>query len=278
MNELLADTLYSTIPYQGATDTTNTFSDSIYQSLNHVFYEDYPSIADSTLQQQKAFFTESTSQNIQLQPKTEIFFDWFFLIALLFLGCIAIIRTVAVKEIPWTFFEKRTHSLSKSVSLFSSYWAIPSTLVIIIGYLMYALLFVQIGIHVPLTFKIVMSMALAICVYLAVNWIILKCAGSLFDMKEETKTYIEKNTIFRFLLSVVLFLLAILFNYLNFMSLVKTILIVLITVFYVYKLVICIGIFKKKLVWYDIFLYFCSIEILPFVLFLKFVTSGFIDS
>ena len=78
MNELLVDTLYSTIPYQGATDTTNTFSDSIYQSLNHVFYEDYPPIADSTLQQQKAFFTESTSQNIQLQPKTEIFFDWFF--------------------------------------------------------------------------------------------------------------------------------------------------------------------------------------------------------
>lgn len=77
MNELLVDTLYSTIPYQGATDTTNTFSDSIYQSLNHVFYEDYPPIADSTLQQQKAFLQNPLHKIFNYNLKQKSFLTGF---------------------------------------------------------------------------------------------------------------------------------------------------------------------------------------------------------
>ena len=262
---LTIESMLHAIPLASAQDSVcNTMEDSLHNALLV-----QPSNMDTALQQLPSFFTQHTSPYIPVD-KVIINTDVFFLISLLLLICLAILRSVISKESNWSFFAKQTSSLSPNKTLFSSLRLIPSSLVIILGYTLLLTYTVNVKYSGYGMAKLMLFSFLAVLVYLLCYYLVMYVSGYFFSWKNQSIMYLKNTTIFRFLSGVCLFPLAFIANYMNINKIWMVLLMVFLLCFLLYKGFLYWSIFRKNMRWYEIFLYFCTIEILPAAVFIKF--------
>lgn len=263
---IAADELSQQIPYISAQDSiTVSISDTLEQAL---FY--HPNAGDTLMQQVKAFFIHNAPCYIP-KNKVVIPLDVFFILSLVLLICVAVLRVSIAHDENWSFFSKQTSSLSSNKVLFSSLRLIPSILVIVLGYTLFA--GYTVGLWYMTSNYILGMTLLAVVVYLAFYYIIMSLSGFVFNWTEQINLYLKKITTFRFISAIGLFPIVFVFNYMNISKIWNLILVVVLICFLLYKGFLYISIFSKKMRWYEIFLYFCTIEILPLAIFVKFCSN-----
>lgn len=263
---IAADELSQQIPYISAQDSISvSISDTLEQAL---FY--HPNTGDTLVQQVKAFFIHNAPCYIP-KNKVVIPLDVFFILSLVLLICVAVLRVSISHDENWSFFSKQTSSLSSNKVLFSSLRLIPSILVIVLGYTLFA--GYTVGLWYMTSNYILGMTLLAVVVYLAFYYIIMLLSGFVFNWTEQINLYLKKITTFRFISAIGLFPIVFIFNYMNISKIWNILLIVVLICFLLYKGFLYISIFSKKMRWYEIFLYFCTIEILPLAIFIKFCSS-----
>ena len=222
-------------------------------------------------------------------------FDWFFIISLLFLSLLAIIRLRSVKIFSTSYngFLKgkftdnsydNQHSSSEGLSflLFICSW-------IGFSFVLYIFLFFCIRnnyfhlLQVDKNFILEFSFIFVIVCFI-VRFILLKLISVLFNMKNIVSEYQYLLGRMDFILVVLSFPFVFIYAYYGISSfyreeypLLTSIPLILIFLIFIilisHKTIKGWGIFKKRFRLYEYFLYLCTIEILPFLVFLKFAIS-----
>ncbi len=265
---IAADEISHQIPYVSAQDSISvSASDTLRDAL---FI--HPHGNDTLVQQAKAFFIHNAPCYIP-KNKEVIPLDIFFILSLILLICVAILRVSVANDENWSFFSKQSSSLSSNKVLFSSLRLIPSILIIISGYTLITGYTMGLW-YMSANYLLGISLLLVV-VYMVFYYVIMLLSGYIFSWAEQTGLYLKKATIFRFILAVVLFPIVFIFNYMNIYinSVWKIVLGVALVSVLLYKGYLYISIFSKKMRWYEIFLYFCTIEILPLAIFIKFCSG-----
>lgn len=261
-----ADEISHQIPYVSA-------QDSIFVSASDTLREAlfiHPHGKDTLVQQAKAFFIHNAPCYMP-KNKEVIPLDIFFILSLILLMCVAILRVSMANDENWSFFSKQSSSLSSNKVLFSSLRLIPSILIIISGYTLITGYTMGLW-YMSANYLLGISLLLVV-VYMAFYYVIMLLSGYIFSWAEQTGLYLKKITIFRFILAVGLFPIVFIFNYMNINNVWNIILGVVLVSVLLYKGYLYISIFSKKMRWYEIFLYFCTIEILPLAVFIKFCSD-----
>lgn len=263
---IAADEIPHQIPYISAQDSIAvSASDTLRDAL---FFHPYGN--DTLVQQAKAFFIHNAPCYMP-KNKEIIPLDIFFILSLILLICVAVVRVSVANDENWSFFSKQSSSLSSNKVLFSSLRLIPSVLIIITGYTL--IIGYTAGLwYVAANYLLGMSL-LSVVVYLCFYYVIMLLSGYIFNWAEQTGLYLKKITAFRFILAVGLFPIVFIFNYVSINYVWNIVLCVVLICLLLYKGYLYISIFSKKMRWYEIFLYFCTIEILPLAIFIKFCSG-----
>lgn len=262
------------VPLISAIDSTST--DSLDYYLKNAFYN--PIIEKETIEKQiiPSFFTQKIAPEYVLKEKKVTTIDWLFIFIIFFCACLAILKKAISYSDSWSFFPQKTSSLKTNKTIFSSILIIPSVLVILCGYVITLLSFISGVWQINFTFKFFTIVVAIVVAYSIFNYITIKITGFLFHIKTLSRQYFEQTTVIHFVSAIILFIITFIINYLENFQWNITLFIVLISIIYLCKIILCFFIFKKQMQWYEIFLYFCTIEILPLCVGVKFLLNIYI--
>lgn len=221
------------------------------------------------------FLTTTLSKPFESRPHVLQQWDWFFIISLLFLSLLAIIRLRFYKSFSLSYRElikgssgSRAYNNDVLPTRFPFSLLVVSTC-IVFSLAFYVLFYQSFKQENILLFLWIFLMVMA---FLILRFFLLKWVGLLFNIKNSISEWLELTVMLSFISAVLCFPFVFIAYYYSFLSLLVVSLIIFIVVF----LIEFAGgwtIFKKSLRIYEYFLYLCTIEILPLLIFLKFITN-----
>lgn len=262
------------VPLISAIDSTTT--DSLDYYLKNAFYKSTKEKDIVETQIIPSFFTQKTAPEYVIKEKKVTTVDWLFIFVIFFCACLAILRKAISYNESWSFFPKKISSLTTNRTIFASILVIPSVLVILCGYVITLLSFVSSVWQINFTFKFFIIVTVIVLTYYIFNYVAIRFAAFLFHIKTLSRQYFEQTTIVHFVSAIILFVITFIINYIENLQWSKTLFIILIGIVYLCKCVQCFLIFKKQMQWYEIFLYFCTIEILPLCVGVKFLVNIYV--
>ena len=221
------------------------------------------------------FFTPTLSQPLEEHPHEVQQMDWFFIISLLFVLLLAIIKlnfyypfTSSYKELVKENPSKHAYNNDILQTSFLSLLLVVCTCIVfsLVFYVIFNPLYEQENISIFLwTFIMIMC-------FFFIRFLLLKSVGLLFNIRNIISEWVNLTTMLDFLSSVLCLPFVFIAYYYSFSWFLILPLIIFIGVF----LIRCTrgwNIFKRGLRIYEYFLYLCTIEILPLLLLLKFVSN-----
>ncbi len=273
---MMPDSLFTftQIPFRD-TLSVHVANHSFVDNMLYDFYQKPDSL--STLQKTSvdsfSFFSQGI-HHINVLPKQDVPFEWFFVFTCLVVLCIAILKLFLGSKsfIRMDYFIKRKNSFTGFGLVLFWFLVYVCILVVAVLFVCYS---VQFKFVIPFSFKIYAQIFLLTILYFFMHVIAIDVSGLLFALYSEIGQYKDLNNYFRFLTSI--FILPFLFVGYCYPSIYWLIPILLIMIgLYLLKLVQAWTIFRKKVAWHEFFLYLCSIEILPLAVLVKFLISRFL--
>jgi hypothetical protein len=230
---------------------------------------------DSQEQEPASFLNTTLSQPFEDRPHVLQKWDWFFGISLVFLLLLAFIKLVFYKSFILSYRELiKGMSASRTYNNDSSQTRFPFLLLIVgtcfVCSLAIYVIFCQLFEQENMLFFL-QIFAMVMC-FLFVRFFILKIVGFLFNIKSILSQWSDVTDMLYFISSVLCFpFIFIAYYYSSSFFLVLSL--IIFSLIFLYGFTLGWTICKKKIRIYEYFLYLCTIEILPLLLFLKFVTS-----
>jgi hypothetical protein len=268
-----------------------SYKDSLWNALQTNLYIGFP----PEEKEETHFFIQQQAKPFENLSYQNSGFDWFFIISLIFLSLLAIIRLRSVKIFATSYdallkgkFMDNSYDNQNSSSkrltfpLFTCSW-------IGISFLFYILMFfcmksnyfdeLQTDKNLILLFSFIF-----IAIWFAARFILLKLISVLFNMENVVSEYQYLLSRVDFILVILSFPFIFVYAYYGMFSfygetyflltsipLIFIFLIFIILIFH--KMIKGWGIFRKKFRLHEYFLYLCTVEILPLLVFLKFAIS-----
>ena len=225
--------------------------------------------------QSNHFLTPTISQPFEPHPHEVPQVDWFFIISLLFVVLLAVIKLNFYKPFTSSYRELvRGNSTSRAYNNEISQTRFPFLLLIVCTCIVFSLAFYVI--FNPLSERentlIFLSTFIMVMCFLFIRFFLLRSVGLLFNMKNVISEWENLTSMFNFIASVFCFPFIFIAYYYSFLWLLTAPLIIFCVLFLI-RFARGWIIFRKSLKIYEYFLYLCTIEILPLLLLLKFVTN-----
>ena len=230
-------------------------------------------LQDTLLQpESKSFLNSTLSQPFENRPLGLQKMDWFFVISLVFLFFLALIRLNTRKSIS-LFYKEMTKNTSKH-RIYNTSPHVPSLLFVTCTCLFFSLaffvVFKQFSEHENTliflwTFVIVL-------LFLFFRFVCMRLIGMLFNIKKIILEWESATAVLNFTSSVLCFPFTFIAYYYSSLSFLILPLIIFILVF-LFRFTRGWIIFRKGIRIHEYFLYLCTIEILPLLILLKFVTN-----
>jgi len=231
-------------------------------------------LQDTVFQENNSFLNSELSQPFEDRPNVLHQLDWFFIISLIFLFLLAFIKLNSRKSLT-SFYKELVSSPSprayKNDISQTRFTFLPLVICACIVFsLAFYVLFNQLSAleNMPIllwTFVMVMF-------FLLIRFFLLKIVGLLFDMRSIISEWENLTTTLNFISAILCFpfvFIAYYYSSLFILALAFTIF----ALVFLFRFVRGWTIFRKKMRWYEYFLYLCTIEILPLLMLLKLVTN-----
>ena len=262
-----------------------SYQDSVWNALQNSLFHDPMSGKDEA----SHFFTQNTLVPFENLPYVSIGFDWFFVISLFFLLCLVFIRFHSSKVFTTSYSmlvkgknsENRYSNMPENVNALQPVytlclWMGLSLIVYCSSFYLSSDCF---------SVKIIDSRLLiysfgATAVFIVLQFLLLKIVSFLFNARAVEIEYRKLRSKLYFVLSVLVFPFVFLFVYYHSFSSFGQTYPMVFPILLGCILLICIvllfhqlgqgwGVFRKRFRLHEYFLYLCTIEILPLLLFLK---------
>lgn len=266
-----------------------SYQDSLWNTLQTNLYIGIPPEQN----EETHFFVQQQAEPFKDLSYQVSGFDWFFIISLLFFSLLAIIRLQSTKLFATSYdaILKGKFADSNYDNSSSKRWSFLLFICSWIGlsFIFYILMFFCVKnnyFHLLQTDKnfILKFSFVFIAVYFVVRFILLKLISVLFNMENIVSEYQYLLSRVDFILGILSFPLIFVYAYYGIFSFYGETYPLLISILFIFILLIFIvliihktikgwGIFRKKFRLHEYFLYLCTIEILPLLVFLKFAMS-----
>ncbi len=257
-----------------------SWSDNIEKNLkNNILYQhfDKKSSIKSDSLSNKFIISHSKTTNYIQGKKNEIFqIDYFFLFFILLLTILAIIKIQSQKIFSATIKSiinpKFSAILSREGNFFKS-----RAFIFILIYACFGLgliLYVFFGQYLPIINEGIKILYLVIgfSLLFLIKTLIIYAIGIFFNIKTLAIKYIHQIIFINYYIAIFIFPLAFIYNYFSYAIILYTT-IILLCLLFIYRIVKGFLIFHTKFYAYEIFLYLCTIEILPLLLIVKFTIN-----
>jgi hypothetical protein len=203
-------------------------------------------------------------------------FDWFFISFILLLVFLAIIKLQSQKIFSLSLKSMLNAKYASALSREGDFFKTRAFVFIIVytcfglGLLAYAFA----GSYIPISFellKIVFAL-ISLTIILLIKVFFVYLTGILFNMKNLVAKYIQQIILMDYYIAVFLFPLAFVYHYFPWQEIIYISSIILIIVL-LFRIIKGFLIFNAKFYFYENFLYFCTMEILPLLLVVKFLVN-----
>ncbi len=203
-------------------------------------------------------------------------FDWFFISFFLLFFILSLIKFQSLKifnlSLRGAVNKKYVSALSREGDFFKSRVLIFILLYTFLGLALILYTFISRFINLNFEPAKILLLLTAVAFLFLFKLLSFSITGVLFDMKALVSKYIQQIILIDFYIAVCLFPIAFVYNYYPFIEIAITGGILL-TMLFIFRIVRGFLIFNAKFLVYENFLYFCTLEILPLLLSVKFVVN-----
>jgi len=231
-------------------------------------------LQDTVFQENKSFLNSELSQPFEDRPNVLRELDWFFIISLIFLLLLALIKLNFRK--PITLFYKelvgshKPHAYKNDLSQ-TRFAFLPLVICACIVFsLAFYVAFNQLSKQENI--PILLWTFIMVMLFLLIRSFLLRIVGLLFKMKNIIFEWENLTTVLNFISAILCFPFVFIAYYYS-SSILLTLAFIIFSIAFLLRFVRGWTIFQKGLRWYEYFLYLCTIEILPILMLLKFVTN-----
>ena len=221
-----------------------------------------------------SFFNKIPAQIFENNPRLMCGFDWFFMISLLFLLLLAVIKLNFAKT---TKALKKTMRGNYKINIFgneSAHINFPLFPFILCICIVFSLAFYSFFYqsHENIDDIFFLKSFIVIMGFIIGRFVLVKFVGLLFKIKNIISEFEQITTIMIFLATILCFPFIFIAYYYDF-PLFLTLALLIFALIFLYRIGQGWIIFRKRMKIYEYFLYFCTIEILPLLVFFKLVTN-----
>lgn len=204
-------------------------------------------------------------------------FDWFFVMFFLLFFLLSLIKLQSLKifnlSIRGAVNKKYASALSREGNFFKSRVLIFILLYTFLGLALIIYAFASPFININIEPAKIILLLAGVSILFLLKLLLLSFTGLLFDIKALVTKYIQQIILIDFYIAVCLFPFAFVYNYYPFIE-IAIAGGILLTIIFIYRIIRGFLIFNAKFLAYENFLYFCTLEILPLLLSVKYVVNN----